>query len=254
MPTDSSISPAKPETAKGTDKDQDDNQDQDDRKNQDDKKDQDDNTDKDRPKNKNKNKNKNKSTMHIPDSALVVVRIQQSRGLEDALRVHLSPESLDAAGLAIGDPCEVNNEDGTVTAYGIAWRAEDRMNATRPKNRPIKVTETLRDLFDLKEGSRVTISRTRASLQPASKIMLTDVSPVSHNKSGVPEETCWKYDIGSLFSHSDAIAPGITFEITGKKKCRRRFYIEHVEGSIPGSNSCLYIMTDDTQIILPGDR
>lgn len=132
------------------------------------------------------------------DASHVVVRLQQSKGLQDAFRVHLLPESLTDAGLKLNDLCHIISEDGNTTGYGIAWRAEDKMGS-RPKMRPAKMSETFRDLYDFKDGSKVRVTRTETKLYPADKIVLYDVTPEGHNKPDAVDETNWEWRIGSLF-------------------------------------------------------
>lgn len=132
------------------------------------------------------------------DASHVVVRLQQSKGLQDAFRVHILPESLTDAGLKLNDLCQITSEDGTTTGYGIAWRAEDKMGS-RPKVRPAKMSETFRDLYDFKDGSKVRISRTDMKLNAADKVILYDVTPEGHNKLDAIDETDWESRISCLF-------------------------------------------------------
>ncbi|WPA99350.1 uncharacterized protein RHO25_003967 [Cercospora beticola] len=184
------------------------------------------------------------------DASHVVVRLQQSKGLQDAFRVHVLPESLTDAGLKLNDICQITSEDGLTTGYGIAWRAEDKMGS-RPKTRPAKMTETFRDLYDFKDGSKVKISRADTKLYPADRIVLYDVTPEGHNKPDVVDETNWEWSIGKLFEDSDALAAGVSFEVTGAKKYRRRFHIEHIESAGAPDGNCLYRIRRGTSIELP---
>ncbi|USW55696.1 Putative AAA+ ATPase domain, ATPase, AAA-type, core, AAA ATPase, AAA+ lid domain-containing protein [Septoria linicola] len=185
------------------------------------------------------------------DASHVVVRLQQSKGLQDAFRVHILPESLTDAGLKLNDLCQITSEDGMTTGYGIAWRAEDKMGS-RPKVRPAKMTETFRDLYDFKDGSKVKISRTDMKIFPADKIVLYDVTPEGHNKpDAVDEVTHWESRIRSLFEDSDAIAAGISFEVTGAKKYRRRFHVESIESATSLDTNCLHSVHRETTIVLP---
>ncbi|KAF2208118.1 hypothetical protein CERZMDRAFT_114831 [Cercospora zeae-maydis SCOH1-5] len=138
------------------------------------------------------------------DASHVVVRLQQSKGLQDAFRVHVLPESLSDAGLRLNDICQITSEDGLTTGYGIAWRAEDKMGS-RPKTRPAKMTETFRDLYDFKDGSKVKISRADTKLYPADRIVLYDVTPEGHNRPDVVDETNWEWRIGTLFGMVEQI-------------------------------------------------
>lgn len=108
-----------------------------------------------------------------------VVRHLQSTSLDGAFRVHLPPECLDQLGLKVGDLCEITSEEGTTSGCGIAWRAADKMGSN-PKTRPVKMTGTLKDAFEIKDGSHVTISTTKATTMHADHITLTDVTPAEY--------------------------------------------------------------------------
>lgn len=136
--------------------------------------------------------------MHVADGLHVVVRLLPSSGLEGAFRVHVLPESLLQAGLKVGDVCAISSEDGS-NGFGIAWRADDRMG-TRPKNRPAKMTETIRSAFGFEEGSTVTIAKTDAKIFRADRIVLSDVTPPEYNKSDDGDDGCWKLRTAHLFS------------------------------------------------------
>lgn len=50
----------------------------------------------------------------------------------------------------------------------------------------------------------------------------------------------------------EALAPGIAFDVVGKRKYRKRFYIESIEAQgAPVDSPCLFSLTDDTQLVLP---
>lgn len=135
--------------------------------------------------------------MHV-NGQHVVVRLLPAAKLESAFRVHVLPESLNQAQLRLGDLCEISSVDGSTTGYGIAWRADDGMG-NRPKIRPVKVTETIRDAFGWEEGSRVTVSKTDAKILHADRINLCDVTPTEYSKPGEINDGCWRIRISSLF-------------------------------------------------------
>ncbi|CAK4034808.1 ATPase family 2 [Lecanosticta acicola] len=199
----------------------------------------------------NKRGTNDQNTMHVADGLHVVVRLLPSTGLEGAFRVHVLPESLQHAGLKLGDVCEISSEDGS-HGYGIAWRADDRMG-TRPKNRPAKMTETIRSAFGFEEGSTVTIARTSASIVRADRIVLSDVTPPEYNKPDDVDDGCWRTRTTNLFTNCEALAPGIAFDVVGRRKFRKRFYIESIEAkNAPTESACLFCFCDNTQLIMPG--
>lgn len=182
----------------------------------------------------------------------VVVRLMPSTGLEGAFRVHVQPESLNQAALKVGDVCKIESEDG-IRGYGIAWRAADGM-ANRPKNRPIKMTETIRTAFGFDEGSRVTISPTDVEILPADSIVISDVTPTDYASGTGEDGGPWKYRVAGLLASCEAFAPGIEFDVlTNNKKSKKRFYIESIGCEAATSEASLYRLVDRTQIVFSGE-
>ncbi|UJO19671.1 ATPase family protein [Fulvia fulva] len=190
------------------------------------------------------NPQKKTGKMHVNDALHVVVRLTQSKGLEGAFRVQVLPESLQQAGLTTGDLCEISNEEGT-TGYGIAWRADDKIN--RPKNRPAKITEIFQSAFGFEEGSKVTISRTTSQIHRADRIVLSDVSPQEYISSNEADDGLWQARVIGLFAACEGIAPGITFDVT-KRKSKKRFFVESVEAA-NAPNDSLFRYEDQTTLV-----
>ena len=105
-----------------------------------------------------------------------VARTLPYTGLDGAFRIHMLPEHLEQAGLKLGDLCEITGENGDAKGYGIAWRATDKMG-TSPKNRPVKMTETLQTAYGIRDGSQVMLYRTDTKIVHADEIVVTDVTP-----------------------------------------------------------------------------
>ncbi|SMQ47660.1 unnamed protein product [Zymoseptoria tritici ST99CH_1A5] len=178
----------------------------------------------------------------------VVVRLLPSNGLEGAFRVHVQPESLDQASLKLGEVCEIVAEDGCL-GYGIAWRADDRMG-NRPKNRPIKMTETIRTAFGFQEGSRVTIARTDIQIWPADRIVLTDITPKEYLKTEAEDDKSWSLRIGGVLVNCEVLTSGIEFDVVGRRKAKKRFYIENIEAAAaPNDAGVLFTVDDRTEFI-----
>lgn len=197
-----------------------------------------------------------KKKMPAANPLHVVVRLMPSAGLEGAFRVHVQPESLNQASLKVGDVCKIESEidkDGAaITGYGIAWRAADGMT-NRPKNRPIKMTETIRTAFGFDEGSRVTISSTDAKIVPADSIVITNVTTAEENGTLAEDDGRWNLRIGGLLASCEALAAGVEFDVmTANKKSKKRFCIESVESAAATSDISLFSINDRTQIVYPG--
>ncbi|EME88684.1 uncharacterized protein MYCFIDRAFT_192794 [Pseudocercospora fijiensis CIRAD86] len=150
--------------------------------------------------------------MHVADASHLVVRDLPSQGLEGAFRVHLLPESLQQAGLKVGDVCKITSEDGSI-GHGIAWRADDRMG-NRPKLRPAKMTHTFRAACGFEEGSKVTIAASDASVFRADKILLTDITPSEYKRPDDVDDACWKIRIAHQFSGLPDVTEKLNYQLS----------------------------------------
>jgi AAA family ATPase len=114
----------------------------------------------------------------------------------------MPPDTLTQLNLSIGEVCQIDSTDDSQTlGYGIAWRATDGIGSS-PKVRPAKMTDHLRDAYDIKEGSHVNISKTNAQVVLAEKIILVDVTPSDYGKREELEDGRWYWRCGSLLSKS----------------------------------------------------
>lgn len=124
-----------------------------------------------------------------------VVRSQPSTaGLNEAFRVHISPDSLEHLKLNTGDLCTITGENDEILGRAFAWRAKDGMGSN-PKMRPAKMTETMRAAYNIDEGRYVNLNATTAKLVHADKVTLTDVTPKNYIVEGhenALEERRWR--------------------------------------------------------------
>lgn len=173
------------------------------------------------------------------------IRLLPAVGLDGAFRVHLSVDSLESLKLTPGELCQIS---GDTTGYGIAWRATDRMG-TSPKHRPAKISETLRAAFGFKEGSQVTISRTNAKIVHADKVTITDITPSDYGNAAEQEDGNWQNRIIGFLTDIEAFATGTTFDLTAKRRLKKRFYIDHIEAA-ETVGPALFYCDDRTRIVL----
>ncbi|KAK1053734.1 AAA+-type ATPase [Friedmanniomyces endolithicus] len=185
----------------------------------------------------------------MADPSSFVVRLLPSTGLEGAFRVHLSPESLERLDLKVGELCQMSGESGK--GYGIAWRATDKMGNS-PRLRPAKMTDTLRAAFGFKEGSHVTIAKTTATIIHADKVTLADVTPSDYANPMDVEDGRWRGRATYTLLESEAIAAGATFDVSAKKRLKKRFYVEHVQAANVVGPSLFYC--DDKTVITISDQ
>ncbi|KAK5118089.1 hypothetical protein LTR62_004135 [Meristemomyces frigidus] len=189
--------------------------------------------------------------MAINDSTFVI-RPLPGAGIDGAFRVHLSPDSLEKLGLQHGvDICQITGEK--CTGYGIAWRAMDKMG-TNPKLRPVKLTSIAQSAFGFEEGSHVTISKSAASRVLATRITLADDTPQEW-KNAEDKDFAWQARANVLLDDCEAFAVGMTFEVMVKKKLRKKFYVENVEGpGHPNGNGLFYCGGATSVVISDGPR
>ncbi|KAK3673053.1 AAA+-type ATPase [Recurvomyces mirabilis] len=186
------------------------------------------------------------------DPTSFVIRPLPGAGLDGAFRFHLSPDSLDRLGLQSGvDVCQITGEKGG-TGYGIAWRATDKMG-TSPKLRPVKLTSTAQAAFGFQEGSHVAISKSAASIMPAASLTLTDITPPDWRTPDDTDDLAWLKRADSYLTDCEAIAAGTTFDLSAKKKLRRRFYVDHVQGNSASGTSGLFYCDGMTKVVI-GDE
>lgn len=180
------------------------------------------------------------------DKYVFVVRTLQGReqsALDGAFRVHLAPDDLANLGLSTGDACQINREDGTC-GYGLAWRALDKMGNS-PKNRAVKLSETLLTSFGIEAGNQVTIAKADAPVAVAKKVSLTEVASPNAEDLG-QEDYRWKIRCASLLGLAEVVTSGIAFDVMVRKNVKKRFYVEEIEPVSPGGPS-LYACGDDTE-------
>lgn len=96
-------------------------------------------------------------------------------GLDGAFRVQLAPDAIQQAGLVFNELCEITAEDGRLVGCGIVWRAAEKLGSA-PKTKPVRLSETMRDAFGIKEGSVVSLAPHKAEILHADRVVLTDVT------------------------------------------------------------------------------
>lgn len=93
--------------------------------------------------------------------------------LEGAFRIHLSQKELKSHGLTNGDLVRLYAPDG-FKGYAVAWPASQ----TNPGNKPIaKVTDVLRDQYQLALTDPVTIEKGTTSAKPLRCIQVSLAQP-----------------------------------------------------------------------------
>ncbi|QIW95283.1 hypothetical protein AMS68_000801 [Peltaster fructicola] len=178
------------------------------------------------------------------DIAFIVRTLPATASLKGAFRVHLAPETLQHLRLKVGDLCTIIGEDGTSGA-GIAWRAADKMG-NAPKIQPAKMSEVLRDAYGFKQGTQVRIEAAATTLRPATRIALTEITPVGY-EAGVDDDR-WKVRCVAQLAGVEAIAVGTTFDVPAGEGIKKRFFVEHIETEPAQEVPFLSYLTDHTDL------
>ncbi|GAM84172.1 hypothetical protein ANO11243_021650 [Dothideomycetidae sp. 11243] len=155
--------------------------------------------------------------------------------IDGAFRVHISSKDLENLNIKPGDVCRIRTAEGA-TGSGIAWRSTDPI--TKTNTHPIKLTDTLRDAFNLKLGNIVTVTKSSGQIYHADKVIVTEVSEHDTSEDAKDDNTS-----------VEAIANGIAFEATSRKGLRKRFLIESINSSTKESSSLFYL-DDKTEVIM----
>ncbi|OQO10868.1 hypothetical protein B0A48_04169 [Cryoendolithus antarcticus] len=166
-------------------------------------------------------------------------------GLREAYRVFLDAGALTKLGLATGALCEVHQDD--LVGIGIAWRGSDSSNS--PKNPPVQMSEIMRETFNFELGKNVVIQKTAQKISQAAKIELVDVTPSDYET----DDGSWKTRCRTaLFDDNcEALAVGMTFDVSAKKGLRKRYVIDHIEPHDPAHQTgpALYTVGDSTEMV-----
>ncbi|KAK5169510.1 AAA+-type ATPase [Saxophila tyrrhenica] len=180
---------------------------------------------------------------------LVVKSLPGSQGLDGAFRLHLSQESLDAAGLKLGEICEITKDDSVTVGHAIAWRAADRARSSTTGAKPVAMSQMLRSAFNVLEGSLVHVRRTTAPRAHATKVVLRDITMPENVPGGNnPDDGKWKANITYHLVHCEAFTHDVTFDVAGKSKAKRRFQVEKIETT--DASCSLFYADDRTEFLL----
>ncbi|KAH7078071.1 P-loop containing nucleoside triphosphate hydrolase protein [Paraphoma chrysanthemicola] len=170
--------------------------------------------------------------------------------LEGAFRVYLSQREQKTLGLANGDLVRLSTP-AAFKGYAVAWLASQTNAATKPI---AKVTDLLREQYDLSLNDQVFVEKALDSWRPLKSIEV-----------GVPESTELKfasseelvYWIRHALVDLDIILPGCTFPVQPKgpksqqKATKVRLHVNGIEPQ-PDQNRAVYFDPVKTQITTAG--
>ena len=101
-----------------------------------------------------------------------VVRPAANATLDGAFRVHVSAKDLKSLSLEPGELCQLVVPDSP-SMLGFIWLAPDLIS-NNPK-RIAKITETLKDTYNLNFQDRISIEKADSSLLRADKVYVTEI-------------------------------------------------------------------------------
>ena len=101
------------------------------------------------------------------------VRSSGNATLEGAFRIHLAPKDIKILGLEAGDLCSLKTSDSN-SAQGFIWPLYESNNAS-PK-RIAKISDTLKDAYNLNYQDRVTIIKDESGLLRADAVYIGEIN------------------------------------------------------------------------------
>lgn len=120
-------------------------------------------------------------------STFTVRPLAPSTALDGAFRVHIPPKDLDVLGLKSGDLCQLSSADGNA-GVGIAWRSTE--TTAKPQPHPVKLSETLRDIFGFKLGYQIKVQKLNTKVAHADRVVIVDKTN-KHDIDASKDDDSW---------------------------------------------------------------
>ncbi|KAF2654491.1 AAA-domain-containing protein [Lophiostoma macrostomum CBS 122681] len=178
-----------------------------------------------------------------------------ANALEGAFRVHLSIKELKNLGLYAGDLLRLSTSEGP-KGLAVAWLA----NQTNPGNKPIaKVTDLLRELYDLSLNDRVFIEKATLDAKPFDHVEVSFQDSKESTDSHVSTEELTHRIRSSLGNELDLVFAGCTFDVQRKgpkdvqAHTRWRLRVDTVVPT-PDANNRLYFSLATSKIIFANTK
>jgi AAA family ATPase len=113
----------------------------------------------------------------MADSPLYILRpygrTSQNGTLEGAFRVHIPVKEMRLLGLETGDLCELKTQ---ANKLGLAFAFPLADQQSNDHKRVVKITDMVKDVFNLTYQDRVTISKGSEELRHADRVLIADVT------------------------------------------------------------------------------
>ncbi|KLJ09184.1 hypothetical protein EMPG_15398 [Blastomyces silverae] len=166
---------------------------------------------------------------------------------KDSFRVFLSPSSLLLIKARPGDLCQLESPGGSPRT-AIAWTAAEKIPDTI-----VQTSKTVQDLYGLKLGEKISVSREYEPLDEISAIRLeecTDASKVS--AIGLLPETDrphWEWGLEYPLSKCEIIAEGMVFDLDLRGN-RRTFRVAEIEPLTPSRSNTIFQFTASSKVFI----
>ncbi|KAL9027120.1 MAG: hypothetical protein Q9196_004315 [Gyalolechia fulgens] len=150
---------------------------------------------------------------------------------KDSFRVYLSPTALHYHGLRAGDMCQLSSAAQT-SLPAVAWPASEKIHDSI-----IQTTKVLQNLYGLKLGAQIFLSRASASLTDAHDIVLSEHKDPGDQSSlstlNPLDKSHWAWLLEYDLEQAGILCPGMIFASVRAKGEERKFRIDTINSS-PG--------------------
>ncbi|KAK2737123.1 AAA+-type ATPase [Myotisia sp. PD_48] len=209
----------------------------------------------------------------MPDQKLFTVRPttrQPRNDQKDTFRVYLSPSSLLQVKLRAGDLCQLSSVSDDAaeprTRTAIAWTAAEKIHDS-----VIQTTKLLQELYGLRLGDKISITRAPHQLDDVESIKLeeqgvtppaTPTTPASTSLSTQlsssalisdelldAERPHWEWALEYPLIRCEIVAVGMAFELD-LKGARQRFKVIEINSTDSGNTNTIYKITDKSKVII----
>ena len=154
--------------------------------------------------------------------------------LEEFFRVYLSPTALQRRNLKPGKEVLLL-ETGDVKGAVIVWLASQNSEKEKIKDTEVQISKPLQELYDIKIGSKITLSELNESVEDCIRINLQEVPQAnSSTQSSTLNEVNrphWTYLLEQMFHKAEYICPGVTLEKVEFGGERKTFKVDEVNSS-----------------------
>lgn len=169
---------------------------------------------------------------------------------KDAFRVLLSGSALVGLKLTPGDPCNLQAEDGR-SRTALAWNAVERI-----QDSIVQTSTILQQLYQLKLGDKISISKFEGILPEAETVALEEVESsdqdkfLSHKPLAETDRPHWEWFLQWHLQRAALLSSRMLFENVNLKSEKRSFIIREIEPTTPAASSSLFLFTHVSRVRL----